>query len=95
MISTVEAIGIVGGIFYLIAFVEVSTGQWNGRSYRYEIFNLIGGILLLYYSMAKHAYTNIVLNIIWIVVALYVIRTIVRRHKKRRVVKKAKRKNKK
>lgn len=91
MSSLVEILGVVGGAFYLIAFIEVSTGEWNGRSYRYEIFNLIGGILLLYYSIAKHAYTNIVLNIIWIVVALYVLRAIVKRHKKRRVIKKKKR----
>ncbi len=95
MSSIVEILGVVGGVFYLIAFVEVSTGEWNGRSYRYEIFNLIGGILLLYYSIAKHAYTNIVLNIIWIVVALYVIRAIVKRHKKRRVIKKTKKRAKK
>lgn len=92
MESAVELVGIVGGAFYLIAFIEVSMGNWNGRSYRYEIFNLIGGFLLLYYSLAKNAYTNIVLNIIWIVVALYVIRTIVMRHKKRKVIKKTKKK---
>ncbi|HMS24013.1 MAG TPA: hypothetical protein PKB09_04370 [Candidatus Saccharibacteria bacterium] len=88
--SNVEIIGIIGGCFYLIAFVEVSLGNWNGKSYRYEYFNLIGAILLLYYSIQKDAYTNMVLNIIWIVVALYVIRHIVKRHKKRRITKKSK-----
>ncbi len=92
MSSIVEILGVIGGVFYLIAFVEVSAGEWNGRSYRYEIFNLIGGILLLYYSIAKHAYTNIVLNIIWIVVALYVIRAIIKRHKKRRIIRKTRKK---
>ncbi len=88
--SNVEIVGIIGGLFYLVAFVEVSTGNWNGKSYRYEYFNLIGAILLLYYSIQKDAYTNMVLNIIWIVVALYVIRHIVKRHKKRRITKKSK-----
>lgn len=86
----VEIIGIIGGLFYLVAFIEVSTGNWNGKSYRYEYFNLIGAVLLLYYSFQKDAYTNMVLNIIWIVVALYVIRHIVKRHKKRRAIKKVK-----
>lgn len=83
-----EAVGIIGGIFIFLAFIQVASGKWNGNSFWYEAFNLIGGLLLSYYAIEKRAYTNIVLNIIWIVVAGYGIYHIVRRHKHRKKKKK-------
>lgn len=78
-----EIIGIVGGLFFLFGFLEVSTGKWGGTSFYYETFNLLGAILLGYYSYQKHAYPNIVLNIVWGTVALYTIRQSLQRYKTR------------
>lgn len=72
-----ELIGIAGGIFILIAFLYASTGRWNGKSFWYELYNLFGAILLVIYTTSKHAYTNIVLNFIWGVVALFAVVRIV------------------
>lgn len=83
-----ELVGVLGGILYFIAFFEVSIGKWNGFSYKYEFFNLAGAICLFYYSVEKTAYTNTVLNIIWVVVSLYGIHHILDRHKKRKINKK-------
>ena len=60
----IEIVGIIGGGLFLVAFFEVASGKWNGKSFWYEAFNLIGALLLFYYAIEKHAYTNIVLNII-------------------------------
>lgn len=76
-----EAIGVIGGILCLIAFVEVSLGRWDGRSFRYELYNLLAGLFLGYYAIQKEAYTNIVLNLVWGSVALYAISHIITRHK--------------
>lgn len=88
-----EIVGILGGIFFLIAFFEAATGRWNGRSFFYEFFNLLGAIFLLYYAFSKDAYTNIVLNLIWGVVALYGINNIVERQQIRKSNKKKRKKS--
>ena len=87
-----ELIGILGGIFFLIAFTEAAAGRWNGKSFYYELFNLLGAVFLLYYAFSKDAYTNIVLNLIWGVVALYGINNIIERHKVRKVNRKKRKK---
>lgn len=85
----IEMVGILGATCYLLAFGEVTVGKWNGKSFWYETSNLMGAILLGFYSYHKLAYTNLVLDIVWASVALYGIRHIVIRHAHR---KKARRK---
>jgi len=85
---TTELIGILGGTMFLTGFVLVSSGRWNGRSFWYEIVNFLGSILLLYYSIKKLAYTNIVLNLVWGIVAMFTIYHIIDRHQKRKKVRK-------
>ena len=79
----IEIIGFIGGSLFVIAFIESARGKWNGKSFWYEIFNIVGAVLLVYYAYQKQAYTNIVLNLIWGVVALYALRHIIIRHKVR------------
>lgn len=79
-----ELIGIAGGLLFLVAFVQISNGIWNGKSFWYEGCNLAGAILLSWYAYEKHAYTNIVLNLIWGTVALYAINHTLQRHKTRK-----------
>lgn len=80
----IELIGIAGGVLLLGAFLEVSLGRWDGKNFLYELSNLIGCILLFIYALHKQAYTNLVLNVIWGAVALFVIINILNRHKIRR-----------
>lgn len=79
-----ELIGITGGVLILLAFVQVSNGFWNGKSFWYEACNLVGALLLGWYAFEKHAYTNIVLNLIWGTVALYAINHSIQRHRARK-----------
>ena len=79
-----ELVGIIGGLAFLVGFLEVSIGRWDGQSRRYEALNLLGAVFLGYYSFQKHAYTNIVLNMVWGTVALYTIFHAVQRHRVRK-----------
>lgn len=84
-----EAIGVLGGVFLMSAFVQVALNKWNGRSFWYEAFNFIGSILLVYYTVEKRAYTNVVLNLIAGTIALYfgyqiLIRKKIRKKKKKK-----------
>lgn len=81
---TLELIGLIGALAFLLGFFEVSVGKWDGRSRRFEALNLFGAILMGYYTLQKHAYMNIVLNVVWGVVALYAIFHVAKRHKVRK-----------
>ena len=87
----IEIIGIIGGLFYLSAYIEVALGKWNGKSFWYEINNIMGAVFLSYYSIHKSAYTSMVLNIIWGLIALYGIRHIIIRHAYRKQVRRKRR----
>jgi hypothetical protein len=78
-----EVIGLIGALFYLLAFLEVARGKWDGKSFWFEINNLIGSLFLGVYAIQKHAYMSIALNAVWAVVALYAIHHIVVRHHRR------------
>lgn len=87
----IEIIGIIGGLFYLTAYIEVALGKWNGKSFWYEINNIMGAVFLSFYSMYKYAYTSVILNFIWGAVALYGIRHIIIRHTYRKQIRRKRR----
>lgn len=82
---TLEIIGLIGALAFLVGFIEVSIGKWDGQSRRFETLNLIGAIFLGYYALQKHAYMNAILSVIWAIVAVYTIFHVVKRHKVRKV----------
>lgn len=65
-----NAIGIIGCLLILLGFYRTSVGQWSGKSLWFELDNFIGASLLIIYSLDKHAYVNVVLNIVWAIVAI-------------------------
>lgn len=65
----IDWIGLLGGILLLVGFWRTSIGKWKTTSFWYELDNVIGCGLLLVYAWEKHAYVNIVLNVVWGVVA--------------------------
>ncbi len=61
----IDFLGVAGGVMLLFAFWRTSAGVWKTTSPWYELDNFIASGLLLWYSWHKHAYVNIVLNVIW------------------------------
>ena len=64
-----NAIGLTGSIFLLFGFYRTSIGKWTGKSFWYELDNVLGAGLIIVYQVHYHAYISVVLNIIWGVVA--------------------------
>jgi hypothetical protein len=62
-------IGIIGAILVLFGFYRTSIGKWTGKSFWYEMDNLIGAVLVTIYQLHYHAYVTMVVNIIWAIVA--------------------------
>ncbi len=81
--ALINAIGIAGGLLFLFAFYRTSIGRWTGKSLWYELDNLFGAVLLTIYSFEKTAYVNIVLNLVWGIVAIHGLSSIAERRKPR------------
>lgn len=65
----IDLVGVLGGCLFLFAFYRTSIGKWTGKSFWYEMDNLLGAVCMSLYAFSKTAYISIVLNIIWGVVA--------------------------
>lgn len=61
-LSTV--IGTIGAGCILLGFYRTSIGKWTGKSFWYELDNLVGAVLLIIYQMNVGAYVSVTLNIV-------------------------------
>jgi hypothetical protein len=70
MIDLLGIIGIVGTLLILIGFiVDEFFDNWNQDTVRYNLLNLIGAALLLYYAYSLRVWPFVLLNAVWLVVA--------------------------
>ena len=64
-------IGIAGMVFILVAFIlDEFCKHWNQDSIRYNVLNIIGSALLLWYAYSLKGWPFFILNAVWFVVAL-------------------------
>lgn len=66
-----EIIGWVGMSLVLIAFALLNFNILTKDDITYILFNIIGSAGIAYISLKKKTYQPAVLNILWILVALY------------------------
>lgn len=66
----IEAIGIAGAIAVLVAYGLNSYQKLKSDSALFYWLNFTGGVLLVVYTLYKHAWASMVINIIWAIVAL-------------------------
>lgn len=65
-----EIVGLVGAICILVGFVGHELFAWRRASWRYDLVNTVGAALLLMYALDTNSLPFILLNIVWLVVAL-------------------------
>lgn len=70
MIYVIEGIGILGALAILIAYALNSYQKISSSSTAFYLLNLVGGGLLIIYSIYKEAWANIVINVVWVLVAI-------------------------
>lgn len=63
-------LGLIGAFLILLAFFMNQVHKWKSDSVLYDIVNIIGSLLLAYYSYVLQAWPFLVLNIIWAGVSL-------------------------
>ena len=63
-------IGIVGMIFILLAFVlDEFYKKWNQNTVQYNLFNILGAGLLIYYAYTLASIPFMILNGVWFITA--------------------------
>lgn len=67
----VDIVGWLGAAAVLYAYFLVSTNRITGSSVHYQFFNVLGALLLIVNTYFNHAYPSMVVNIIWVLVAIY------------------------
>ena len=77
----VDIIGWSGAILVLVAYAMVSSAKLTGDDLRYQILNLFGSIFLLINAFYHHALPSSVVNVIWIMIAIYMLVRIMKRNK--------------
>ncbi len=72
MISLFVAVGgYVGAFLILLAYFMVSHKRWNSRSEVFQLTNAIGAFLLAVNALYMQAYPFLILNTVWLAVALH------------------------
>lgn len=66
-----EIIGWTGSAMVVGAYVLNITGKLNVKSPIYIWLNIVGSIFLIGYTFYLKAYPNTVVNLIWVLVAVY------------------------
>lgn len=77
----VEVAGWIGSILIVGAYGLNSYQKIKSDSIMFYTLNVIGGILLIVYSVYKKAYANTFINIVWVIIALPAIITFYRKRK--------------
>lgn len=70
-----DAIGWAGATLLLVAYAMVSTKKLEGNSTVYQLFNIIGSLLLAANTIFYRAYPSSFVNLIWIGIAVFSIAT--------------------
>lgn len=63
--------GIVGMIFILTAFIlDEFVLSFNQNTWRYNVLNILGSLLLAYYAFTIKGWPFLVLNVAWFIAAV-------------------------
>ena len=68
--ETLTIIGVIGTSIILLAFILNQFGNWSTDSRSYDLANVIGSGVLLYYAFLLESWPFMVLNGVWLLVSL-------------------------
>ena len=71
MSVTIDYLGWLGAAALVTAYWLVSTRKTTGDAPRYQVLNLIGGLLVLINSLYYGAYPSVAVNGVWVAIGVY------------------------
>lgn len=72
-------IGWLGTFFYIVAYLLLSLGKIKAERPLYHCLNILGAVGLMINALRLSDYPNIIVNLIWLAIALGAIVLIMRR----------------
>jgi hypothetical protein len=69
----IDILGWTGSILYLLAYALVSMKKTEGDSFLYQGLNILGGSLLVIYTLHLGAYATTGLNAFWVALGLFIL----------------------
>lgn len=65
-----EILGGVGAVMVLAAYGLNSYQKIRSDSWWFLLLNILGGIILIVYTVAKSAWANTIINVVWVIIAI-------------------------
>ncbi len=65
-----DIVGYTGAFLILFGFYRTSIGKWTNKSLLYELDNFVGAACLLVYNIHNATYVGVLVNIVWLGVAV-------------------------
>lgn len=78
---TADIIGWIGAAALLLAYALISAGRVGGHDLNYQSLNVAGSLGLMFNSAWYGAYPSAVLNVIWIGIGLFALRSVFRKRR--------------
>lgn len=63
-------LGSLGAALILLAFVMGQLHRWKDTYFIYDLVNLVGSLLLVYYAWVGHSWPFLILNGVWALISL-------------------------
>jgi hypothetical protein len=70
MKNAIEIIGWIGAVLIVGAYYFNINGKLKSSSLTYIVSNLVGGIFFIVNTFVHQAYPSMIVNIIWVIIAI-------------------------
>lgn len=84
MSALVTALGWVGAVTCLVAYVMVTRGRWSPTSGRYQLTNVVSGALMGLVAARSGVWPSVATNLVWTAVGIYAVSVILVARRRRR-----------
>lgn len=68
--DTTLLVGVIGATIILIAFLLNQLNIWRNDTFGYDLSNLIGSLVLIYYAVLLDSIPFLILNTVWALFSL-------------------------
>jgi hypothetical protein len=70
-LTFIDVLGWIGAVAVLAAYILVSANKIGGKSFTFQLLNLLGAALLIINTIALKAYPSAFVNVVWSGIAIY------------------------
>ena len=83
MSALVTALGWVGAVTCLVAYVLVTRGKWAPTSGRYQLANVVSGLFMGLVAASSGVWPSVVTNAVWAVVGAHAVAVVLKARRQR------------